>query len=137
MASAQFTTHGIMLEKEVLPFLFGVLFSTIAGRTLGSVVAVVVVCYLFLLYLRKQKQDVCLFCLTKVSQRNQPYFKSAFSFFPTPIKLPVTLESLFTEHTYKSVLEIDVIEDTDSGMGRGVCRFLTKDTNTCINDRRY
>ncbi|XP_061195234.1 uncharacterized protein LOC133203472 [Saccostrea echinata] len=58
--------------------------------------------------------------------RASKYFLTVFSLFPAPINLPITLKSIFIPQTHRSLMELDITEETDSKTGKPVCRFCIK-----------
>ncbi|XP_061195236.1 uncharacterized protein LOC133203474 [Saccostrea echinata] len=95
---------------------------TLSGTTLA--VLTILVCILLRCYTTKKKQDDRR-GNTK-QHRASKYFLTVFSLFPVPINLPTTLKSILIPQTYRSVLELDITEETDSKTGKPVCRFCIK-----------
>ncbi|XP_062617652.1 uncharacterized protein LOC134279305 [Saccostrea cucullata] len=96
--------------------------TTLAGTTIA--VLTILVCILLKCYVtKKTREDPG----GKAKQgRPSKYFLTVFSLYPAPWNLPITLKSIFTPQTHRSVLELDITEETDSKTGKPVCRFCIK-----------
>ncbi|XP_011446955.3 uncharacterized protein [Magallana gigas] len=105
-----------MAAEELLAFLLGMLSSAVAG---------ILTCYFFQRHKKRDHQ-----CVHNSNGSVRPegykYFLNAVGLFPRLRELPVAF-NLLPSTTYRSVLELEIIEEKDPISGLYYSRFYSKE----------
>ncbi|XP_022302571.2 uncharacterized protein LOC111110383 [Crassostrea virginica] len=110
-----------MTSEELLTLLLGLLSTVIIG---------IITCYFLLRRHHGRKSDVQCTCASNnncsMGQGGSLYFIGATGLFPRSKELPISIQSLLCSTTYRSVLELEIIEEKDPVTGLCVNRFNSK-----------
>nr|XP_022302571.1 uncharacterized protein LOC111110383 isoform X1 [Crassostrea virginica] len=109
-----------MASEELLTLLLGLLSAIIIG---------IITCY-FLRRHHGRKSDVQCTCVCNnncsMGQGRSLYFIGATGLLSRSKELPISIQSLLCSTTYRSVLELEIIEEKDPVTGLCVNRFNSK-----------
>nr|XP_034317735.1 uncharacterized protein LOC117680426 isoform X1 [Crassostrea gigas]XP_034317736.1 uncharacterized protein LOC117680426 isoform X2 [Crassostrea gigas] len=114
-----------MAAEELLAFLLGMLSSAVAG---------ILTCYFFQRHKNRDHQYVHN-NNGSVGPQGYKYFLNAVGLFPRLRELPVAL-NLLPSATYRSVLELEIIEEKDTISGLYYSRFYSKEKTKLIQDKQ-